>query len=301
MPLQDVKSDNNYVKITRLYISSANRTASSPSSYDYFINLDQHVQYCIGFAITGYNFPTAIAPTFIPAKGVIFPGNNKLDFSITAGATTTVFTVTWPSNQFSYQNNAVPYLSYVDALQQLLMQTIFADPNFGSGAPNEATFTVIADPNLVTSLSITGAGVTGFSFLFATGPNSVNSAHIPMGYPKADTVLALSSVSPGITQLNPFRYIDINIDAAREFRPLKRVYISDQQSYGSVRNDLDITRTQLLSTLPVRILERIRVTITLENGESPPETGRDHDFTLTVFSVQNEIALPGWLNQTFVL
>ncbi len=93
----------------------------------------------------------------------------------------------------------------------------------------------------------------------------------------------------------------INIDAAREFRPLKRVYISDQQSYGSVRNDLDITRTQLLSTLPVRILERIRVTITLENGESPPETGRDHDFTLTVFSVQNEIALPGWLNQTFVL
>ena len=41
--------------------------------------------------------------------------------------------------------------------------------------------------------------------------------------------------------------------------------------------------------------------LALENGESPPETGRDHDFTLTVFSVQNEIALPGWLHQTFVL
>lgn len=300
MPLQDVKSNSNYIKITRLYISSSDRIASSPSTYDYFINLDQqHVQYCVGFEITGYNFPTAIAPTFVPAKG-IFPGNNKLDFSITAGVTK-VFTVTWPSNQFSYQNNAVPYLSYVDALQQLLNQAIASDPVFGSGAPNEAYFGTVADPNLVTSLSVSGPGVLGFAFLFASGPNSANSAHLPMGYPKADTVRALSSVSPGLTQLNPFRFIDINIDAAREFRPLKRVYISDQQSYGSVRNDLDITRTRLLSTQPVRILERLHVTITLENGELPPDTGLEHDFTLTCFSVQNEITLPSWLNQTFVL
>lgn len=299
MPLQDVKSNSNYIKITRLYISSSDRTASSPSTYDYFINLDRHVQYCVGFEITGYNFPTAIAPTFVPAKNT-FRGNNKLDFSIKAGVTT-VFTVTWPSNQFAYQNNAVPYLSYVDALQQLLNQAIVSDPVFGSGAPNEAFFSTVADPNLVTSLSVSGAGVLGFAFLFASGPNSANSAHLPMGYPKADTVTALSSVSPGLTQLNPFRFIDINIDAAREFSPLKRVYISDQQSYGSVRNDLDITRTRLLSTQPVRILERLHVTITLENGELPPDTGLEHDFTLTVFSVQNEITLPSWLNQTFVL
>jgi hypothetical protein len=148
---------------------------------------------------------------------------------------------------------------------------------------------------------VSGAGVLGFRFLFASGPNSANSAYLPMGYPKADTATAISSVSAGPTRLSPFRFIDINIDAAREFRPLKRVYISDQQSFGSVRNDLDITRTRLLSTQPVRSLERLRVTITLENGEQPPETGRDHDFTLTVFSVQNEINLPSWLNQTFVL
>jgi hypothetical protein len=90
-------------------------------------------------------------------------------------------------------------------------------------------------------------------------------------------VTALSSVSPRLTQLNPFRFIDINIDAAREFSPLKRVYISDQQSYGSVRNDLDITRTRLLSTQPVRVLERLHATITLENGELPPDTGLEHD------------------------
>jgi hypothetical protein len=299
MPLQDVKSGNNYIKITRLYISSADRNESSPSTYDYIIDLDRHLQYCVGFEVTGYNFPTAIAPTFVPEKN-LFPGNNKLDFSITAGVTS-IFTVTWPSNQFTYQNNAVPYLSYVDALQQLLNQAIASDPVFGVGAPNEAFFSTVADPNLHTSLSVSGAGVLGFRFLFASGPNSANSAYLPMGYPKADTATALSSVSAGPTRLSPFRFIDINIDAAREFRPLKRVYISDQQSFGSVRNDLDITRTRLLSTQPVRSLERLRVTITLENGEQPPETGRDHDFTLTVFSVQNEINLPSWLNQTFVL
>lgn len=300
MPLQDPKSSENYIKVSRLYISSADRTSNSPSRYDYFITLNQQLQYVVGFEVTGYNFPTAIAPTFVPAQGVN-PGNNKVDFSLSNGIVTTIFSFTWPSNQFNYQNNAVPYLSYVDVLQQLMNNAIQADPVFGAGAPNSAFFSVNVDPSLFTSVTVFGVGVTGFAFLFGSGANAANSAHIPMGFNKVDTALALTQLSPGITQLQPFRFIDIRIDAAREFDPLKRVYISDQQSYGSVRNDLDITRTRLLSSEPIRSLRRLRVTITLEGGVLPPDTGLDHDFTLTTFSVANEIVLPKWLNQTFVL
>lgn len=300
MPLQDAKSAQNYVKVTRLYISSADRTANSPSRYDYFVTLTQQLQYVIGFEITGFNFPTAIAPTFVPASGSN-PGNNKVDFSLTDGVNTTTFSFTWPSLQYTYQNNAVPYLSYTDALQQLMNNAIAGDPIFGPGGPSAALFVANVDPSLFTSVSVFGAAVTGFAFLFGSGPNAQNSAHLQMGFSETDTAYALTQVSPGLSQLQPFRFIDINIDAAREFKPLKRVYITDQQSYGSVRNDLDITRTRLLSSEPIRLLTRLHITITLENGVLPPDNGLDHDFTLTTFSVANEIVIPKWLNQTFVL
>lgn len=300
MPLQDAKSEANYVKVTRLYVSSADRIATSASRYDYHVVLPEQLQYVVGFEVTGYSFPTSIAPTFVPRSGAS-PGTDRLDFSLTAGATTTVFSAAWPHNQYTYQNNAVPYLSYVDVLQQLLNDAIKGDATFGVGAPNAAQFASSPDASLHTNLSVSGAGVTGFRLLFASGPNAADSAYLPMGFNKADTALALSVQSPGLTQLQPFRFIDISLEEAAEFRPLKRIYITDQQSYGSVRNDLDITRTRLLSSRPIRTLQRLHVYITLENGAVPPDTGVDHDFTLTTFSVSNEISLPKWLNQTFVL
>lgn len=300
MPLQDAKSAENYVKVSRLYISSADRTESSSSRFDYTVVLDQPLQYVIGFEVTGYSFPTSIAPTFVRGNKVN-PGTDRLDFSLTAGATTRVFAAAWPLNQFTYQNNAVPYLSYVDVLQQLLNETIKDDAVFGVGAPHEAFFASTPDPDLRTALAVSGAGVGGFRLLFASGPNAANSAYLPMGFNKTDTALAMSVTSPGQVQLQPFRFIDINIEEAAEYKPLKRIYISDQQSFGSVRNDLDITRTRLLSSAPIRNLQKIRVRITLENGSVPPDTGANHDFTLTTFSVANEITLPKWLRQVFVL
>jgi hypothetical protein len=139
------------------------------------------------------------------------------------------------------------------------------------------------------------------SFLFASGPNQTNSAHIAMGFTKIDTPVSPIQVSLTATQLRPFRFIDINLDAAAEFKPLKRIYMVDSISAGSVRNDIDITRTRLLSSQPLRSLNRLRVRITLENGVMPPDTGVSHDFTLTVFSVANELNVPSWLRQTFVL
>lgn len=303
MPLQDQKSNNAYVKISKIYISNSNRTAGSAGPYDYFVTLPEQIQYVIGFEITAFQFPTSIAPTFVPPFKNN-PGTDKVDFILVADppGITKAFSFTWPAKQYTFQNVTVPYLSYVDALQQQLRAAIAADPVFGIGGPNEATFTVVADPNLRTYVTVTGVNVTGMRFMFASGPNQLNSAHIAMGFVKVDTPLSNTQVSMTATQLRPFRFIDINLDAAPEFKPLKRIYVTDSLSAGSVRNDLDITRTRLLSSQPLRTLTRLRVRITLENGVVPPDTGAPHDFTLTVFSIANEInAVPSWLRQTFVL
>jgi hypothetical protein len=231
------------------------------------------------------------------------PGTDQVDFSLTkSGPTVTkTFSFSWPLKQYSYSNTPVPYLSYVDVLQQLMNAAVYDDPIFGVGSVNEASFTTTVDPELRTSVTVAGTSITGFRFLFATGPNQANSAHLAMGFGKIDTPSALTQLSPGATQLRPFRFIDVNLDVAAEFKPLKRIYVSDSLSAGSIRNDLDITRTRLLSSQPIRVLNRIRVRITLENGSVPPDTNVPHDFTLTVFSVANELSVPSWLHQTFVL
>lgn len=300
MPLQDEKSASNYVKVTKIFVSSKSRNANSKGVYDYQITLDSEIQYVIGMEVTGYNFPRNIAPSFI-ASAPGFTGTNKLDFEI-AGPVNTVFTVTWPENQYTYNNVTIPYLSYVQTLQQLMQTAIRDDPNYGYGAPNEAFFTSTSDPNEVTNLTIDGAGVTGFRFLFASGPNRAEASFNAMGYNQVDTALALQQISPGRTNLRPFRFFDINIDRAAEFQPLKRVYASDDVNYGSVKNDLSLTRTRLLSSEPIRVMRDLRVTITLESGIVPPSTEeREHEFTLTVFSLSNEQVVPSWVRQLFVI
>lgn len=301
MPLQNENSEFNYIKITKLYVSSADRQDNSRGIYDYFIKLDREIQYVIGMEVTGYNFPTELAPTFVGGT-VTSPGTNKLDFEISNGVVTTVFSATWPEKQYSYQNITVPYLSYVNVLQQILNQTIQPDATFGTGAPNEAFFFTETTPDENTRVTVTGTGVTGFRFLFDSGPNQRDSSHLAMGFNKVDTALALTVQSPSPTNLRPFRYVDINIDAAAEISPLKRIYMTENLSYGNVRNDPDITRTRLLSSQPIRVFDRFRVTLTLENGVVPPVfQGLDHEFTLTVFSLANEVYVPRWIKQIFVL
>ena len=301
MPLEREKSSQNYVRVSKLFLSSKDRNVNSFGPYDYFIDLDEDIQYVVGMEITGYNFPSEISPTFV-AEGTKSPGTNKLDFQLEAGAISKTFTATWPEKQYNYQNVTVPYLSYVLVLAQIMNLAIETDPDFGVGAPNQATFASTPDPEERTHVTVTGAGVTGFAFLFDSGPNEANSAFNAMGYAKTDTVVALDQVSPTRTNLRPFRFIDINLDQAREFTPLKRVYTTDNIYYGTVRNDPNITRTRLLSSQPLRKMQRINVKITLEGGVIPPTTiGLDHDLTVTVFSVANETSVPSWVKQVFVL
>ena len=301
MPLELEKSKANYVNINKLYVSSADRDENSQNPYTYQVRLDKEIQYVIGIEVTGFNFPSEIAPTFIAGTSKS-NGTNKLDFQLVAGALVKNFTATWPEKQYSYQNLTVPYLSYVLVLTQILNIAVENDPDFGIGQANQATFSTVADPNEITNVTVSGTGITGFRFLFATGTNKDNAAFNAMGYNQVDTALALTQKSPTQTNLRPFRYLDINVKQAKEFTPLKRIYTTDNIYYGTVRNDPSVSRTRLLSSQPIRILKVLDIEIRLEGGVIPPDlTGLEHDITFTVFSVANEVVVPSWVNQVFVL
>lgn len=299
MPLlADARFGSSYVRIDKLFINSNDR--SSGTVTDYTIDLKTQLQNVIAIEVTGYNMPLAIAPTFTSRTSPVNPGNDKVDFCISNGIITTDFTFTWPSKQYTYSNVTVPYLSYVDTLQQLLNITIASDPTFGILGPNSATFATTIDPEERTVVTVYGAGVTGFCFRFASGINTADSAYLPMGFTKVDTLIAKTVTSSGFTQLKPYRFVDINIDAAEEFKPLKRIYMTDLLTFGTTRNDADLTRTRLLNQ-PVRSLQRLKISLSLENNIKPVDQGLAHDLTLTVFSLNNEQVLPKWLKQSFVL
>jgi hypothetical protein len=301
MPLEPEKSRANYVNVTKLFISSKDKDENYTDPYTYEVRLDQEIQYVVGMEITGYNFPSEIAPTFI-SQGKKTRGTDKLDFQLQAGALVKNFTATWPEKSYSYQNLTVPYLSYVLVLGQILNIAIENDPDFGVGGANEAIFSSVADPNELSSVSVSGTGVTGFAYLFATGSNKDNSCFNAMGYNQVDTAFALEQKSPTRTNLKPFRYLDINIKQAAEFTPLKRIYTMDNIYYGTVRNDPSVSRTRLLSSQPIRKLRKLNIEIRLEGGIIPPNlTGLEHDLTITVFNIANEQVVPGWVSQVFVL
>lgn len=301
MPLEQEKTQENYIKVNKLFISSADKNQNSRGAYEYQIDLNTEIQYVVGMEITGYNFPSEIAPTFV-APGINFDGTNAIDFELQAGALVKQFSAFWPEKQYTYENVTVPYLSYVQTLQQLLNQAIQNDPDFGTGAPNEAFILSSTDPEEVTHLTISGPGVTGFRFLFDSGPNRNDSAFNAMGYNQVDTAFTLKEIGPTRTNLRPFRFLDINIKEAEEFQPLKRIYTTDNLYYGTVRNDPSITRTRLLSSQPIHRLSRLNIKITLEGGVVPPVfQGLDHELTLTVFSIANETYVPKWVRQVFVL
>jgi hypothetical protein len=299
MPLlSDARFGSSYVRVDKIFINSNDR--SSGTVTDYTIDLKTQLQNVIAMEITGYNLPLSMAPTFTNRTSAVNPGNNKVDFCVSNGTIVSNFVFTWPNKQYTYSNVTVPYLSYVDTLQQLLNISVASDPVFGVSGANSATFVVDIDPEERTMVRVFGPGVTGFGFLFASGINNADSAYLPMGFVKLDTPIARSITSSGFTQLKPYRFVDVNIDAAAEMKPLKRIYLTDLLTFGTTRNDADLTRTRLLDQ-PVRTMRRLKVSLSLENNIKPVDLGLAHDFTLTVLSLNNEQTLPSWLKQSFVL
>lgn len=298
MPLQDPKSVSNYIKVNKIWINSDEKVDGN--AYNYRVVLKEQIQYVTGMELTSYNLPNTIAPTFSSVT-------DKLDFFISDGVDTTVLTLEFPIDRYVYEANFDTVgTGYTDTLQTLLQDATDADPWFGVDGPYHLYWTVNSRADEKTEVVLDTDGEVGFTFgfNFTSGPNTDQAANYAMGFEKQDYVDDgnLTLVSPNKTIMEPYRYIDINIDEVKEFQPFARVFITTNPFYGITSNEINVARTRMISSEPIRRLQHLTIKITLEGGVVPPvDDSLPHDLGITIFSVANEGEVPAWVNQTFVL
>jgi len=312
MPLQNEKSTRNYTKITRVYTNSSDREEGG-GLYSYRIKLLNELQYVTGVELTSYNLPNEISPSFIAENGS-FPGTNMVDFYLWDDDSdySEHFSVEFPQKKYVYSDSFDETNSYIDTLADLMGVAISTSLVFGDAGPFNLRWNPYVDAANKTVLGLNTVNNVRWGFTFASGPNSANTAAYVMGFELADydsdyndatTVIYNSITSPNATVLNPYRYVDVSLEEARELSPLARIYVTSDPFYGITQNEINVSRTRLLSSEPVRILRYLTITLTLEGGRPPPTSSGalPHDLGFTIFSLANEETVPDWLNQAFVL
>lgn len=303
MPLLDAKSEHVYIKSDKLFISSDDR--ESGTNFDYTFLTNSNIQNVIALELTGYNFPSQIAPTFIAATANA-PGNNIIDFQIYRSPfPRDLISVSMPEKKYTYENLLNTTESYISALQRVIQAAFDADATWGG----LLTVTVYRNTDNKTEINVysTSSLVDEIKIIFNTGVNSANAAYSVMGFENADyTFTALPDgfnhylISPNSTDLDPFKFVDIFIDDC-EFSPFARVYLQDDY-YGTTSNELNVTRTRLFSSKPIRNFRRIGIKIRLLNNTVPPDVSKPNDLVLNVLSLNNEIhEIPEWVKQSFSL
>ena len=97
--------------------------------------------------------------------------------------------------------------------------------------------------------------------------------------------------------------MDVFIKEAQELGAITRIYMTSDKFNTIFQNEINVSRTRLLSSEPVRRLKSLSIKIVLAGGIeiASNEYTPDFDLGLTVFSVSNETSVPSWVSQTFVL
>lgn len=294
MPLPLAKKGEYYIRMRRIFTDSLDRNRGTVS--DYVINLKSHIQDVIGLELTGYVIPSSLTPTFRTDY------NDKFQFELSTGGTTKTFTVTWPTNSYTYQNVSVPYVSYINTLEQLLQSAVLTDATFGTSGTNPAAFKVLADPEEKTVVTVSGTGITGFRFLFGSGANADLLTYLVMGFAQGvDTTSSLTQTSPNRVILEPFRKLEIYIDEIPELNPFHVIYNDNAAYYGTVGNEVNYTRTRFLSSNALKRLTKLTIRLRIDGLPIEDVYKNNHTFSFTVFQLAYEQTIPNWLKQYITL
>lgn len=295
MPFLHASNKQNYVKVDRLFYDSSERTDGTVS--DYKIVLRKQIPNVIACELTGYFFPNSITPTFL--SGV----NDKVDFLLRRNDLyTETFSFTFPSRSYTYQNVNHPEVDYCTTLEQLMRRAVISSPVFGLNGTDEVAFNVAASSDLHTVIQISGLTLLNFELLFLTGANQTLSANTEMGFDKQDYLSTnLTITSPRETKLDALQRVDIFIDEFPELQPFETVYNSNAAYYGTVMNNLNLTRTQVFHDNPKRSLRTLTIRLRIEGKPIVNDPDNEHSFSFTVYSLSDEVTVPTWLDQKFSL
>lgn len=301
MPLVNNIGSNNYVKVTRVYVNSdEDQDGENPDNL--LVKLQTPVKNPIAIECKGYNIPNTAAPTFITGS------NDRVDFYLqdVDNDVTRIKTITFPQEQFSYYNSSGSGLSYIDFLETSINTIIEADDYFGAGTLFALFAHVFERDDFKTELEIDSDEASfRWGFLFASGPNSSRSAYKQMGFDKQDyyaedpdDLYWWTIVSPYTTIMLPYRYVDIIVDEAREFRPLLRIFFLREGYLQS--NDYNASRTRYITSDPVNELRYLTIRPTLDDG-SPLPTSRAYNLEFVIYSLSPEVHVPKYINDYFII
>lgn len=295
MPFQDPHGKESYIKVDRLFYDSSERSEGTVS--DYKIYLRKQISNVIACELTGYFLPNSITPTFLSGL------NDKVDFLLRRNDLyTETFSFTFPSRSFTYQNVDHPEVDYCTTLEQLMRRAALQSPVFGLNGTDEVNFNVAASPDQHTVIQIAGPTLLNFELLFLTGANEKSSANTEMGFDKQDYLSTnLTITSPRETKLDALQRVDIFIDEFPELQPFEVVYNSNASYYGTVRNERNLTRTRIFHDNPKRSLRTLNIHLRIQGKPIVNDPENEHSFSFTVYSLSDEITMPKWLDQAFVL
>lgn len=290
MPLPRERFDQDqesFVAVRRIFVDSSNRSRGTVS--DYVFELPRAVINVAAMELTGFALPTSLTPTF--RAGV----NDWIDFRLSNGLTTKTFATQLPSNSYTYQNVAVPYLDLLRVVEKKLGFAIALDPDFGYGAALPVVFSTEPDPEQHVVVSCTNAILT---LLFGTGVNVSRSAAKPLGFLAQDyTVPATVRLrAPLRALLEPFRKIEVWIDEISESYPVAVVYNTNANYYGQVLNE-NHARLRLLDDAPPRILSRLTMRIRVDGKPVEDAFKNEHSLSFTLFAFTHTLASRKWLRQ----
>ena len=146
-------------------------------------------------------------------------------------------------------------------------------------------------------------------FLYGTGANKENQTSRVWGFPPGVDSTPTTEQTPNLNGARPsaplqftqFRYMNIYLEEAPEFRPFARIYTTDEIENNYTTPCNLPMRTRILKT-PIRRMRRLRFRASLED-DIELLSGSDNGlmFTFEVLSIAQVPKVPAWVIQRLTL
>jgi len=291
--------DKGYINVIREFVDSKSREEGTVSSYTH--RLKKRVTNVVAIALTGFALPDSVTPSFVK------DANDTVDFTVVRNDNfARSFQFAFPSDSFTYQNPSYPVYDYVYTLSRLLSNTLLTDSVFGLGQPDQVYFVVGGSSEEKTVINAYGATLKEIRFDFASGPGSSKTAATVMGFTETDVVsvtdgLSQLIISPFKTKLDLVQRVEVRIREFPELDPFAVVYNMNARFYGTVYNDLNLTRVQVLRQDTKRVIEKLHIELTINGQPIVNDNDNEHSLSLTIWQISPEETVPRWLSSSFSL
>lgn len=291
-------------------------TADSRTPFDYIVKLPRPIEDVVSVELVGYDFSSALAPTFL--------GNLQSRRPLREDEGMHIF------NLRVFHSNGVDFVDLVVDMQQptapdydysdVLVTYIGGSSRAVDTAITQALATQgnAAVNSTNTTVTVTALDTGQITIAFTrTGPVAVDSI---ISFPAAgsagpalgflDDTVSYSSVnqvitSPQAVNEQPTRFVDVHLREVPELQPLARVYLDRPYAITAQYDNARMPRLPRVLTDSLRRLETLTVRLTTgdEEREIPLTAPIFNSLVFEVLSVRPTGAceIPAWLKQAFVL